>query len=40
VDITARFDKGESDEGLGDCSRSRLNKMERATDDILASGLN
>jgi hypothetical protein len=38
VDIIARVDKGECDEDLGDCSWSRLNKMERAADDILASG--
>ena len=39
VDIIARFDKGESDEGLGDCSWSRLSTKEKAADDILASGL-
>ena len=38
VGIIARFDKGESNEGLGDCSRSRLNTMEKAAGDILASG--
>jgi hypothetical protein len=40
VDIIARFDKGESNEGLGDCSWSRPNTMEKAAGDILASGLN
>ena len=39
ADIIARFDKGESDKDLGDGSWSRLNKMEKAADDILASGL-
>jgi hypothetical protein len=39
VDIIARFDKGGSDEDLGDCSWSRLNKMEKAAGDILAFGL-